>query len=107
MIENNFDLVTVEKCKDDLNSLSLMVNDLLHGIGPQKIAKRDVEVLIRSFENVVKLSGMYNDVVEQAIRDKEVVTSNPQKYISHNLSNACNLTEIVYNKYKNLSRFDK
>lgn len=107
MVENKFDLVTVEKYKEDLNNLFRMVNELLYGIGPQKIDKEDFEVLISSFENVVRLSGMYNDIIEQVIKDKEIVTSDPQEYISANLNNACTLTKKVYNKYKHLSRFGK
>ena len=107
MIENKFDVFTVEKYKEDLDKLFYMVNDLLHGIGPQKIAKEDFEVLMSSFEDVVRLSGMYNDVVYQVIKDKKIVTSDPQEYISANLNNACNLTQIIYSKYKHLSRFGK
>jgi len=105
MIENKFKLATVKKHKEDLNSLFRMVNDLLHGIGPEKINKEDYELLISSFEDVVRLSCMYNDVIEQVVEDNNIVTSDPQKYISDNLSNACKLTEKVYNKYKHLSRF--
>ncbi|RMD03226.1 glycosyl transferase [Clostridium autoethanogenum] len=107
MIGNKFNLATVRKYKEKLDNLGSMVNDLLYGIGLQKINKEDKEILIRSFDNVVKLSGMYNDVAEQVISNKQIITNDPQKYIGDNLSNACTLTEMVYNKYKHLSRFGK
>ena len=105
MIERKFDLVTVKNYKEDIDNLFYMVNELLYGIGPEKINKGDVAILISSFEDVIRLSSMYNTVIEQVIQYNNISISTPQKYISANLRNACNLTEMVYNKYKYLSRF--
>ena len=107
MIENKFDIITVQKYKEDFDKLFYMLNDLLYGIGPEKIDKEDFEVLMSSFENVVRLSSMYNNIVQQVIKDKEIVTEDPQEYIGNNLTNACNLTQSIYRKYKHLSQFDK
>ncbi len=60
-----------------------------------------------SFEKVVRLSGMHNDVIEQVIKDKKIITSDPQNYIGFNLESACTLTEKVYNQYKHILRFGK
>jgi len=107
MIESKFDLVTVKKYKEDLNNLFRMVDELLHGVGIQKIDKDDCEILVSSFDMVVRLSGMYNDIIEQVIRDGEITTSDPQKYISSNLDTAVVLTKKIHDKYKHLSRYGK
>lgn len=55
MIEKKFDIVTVKKCKEDINNIFKMVNELLYGVGIEKINKEDAEeVLISSFEKVVR-----------------------------------------------------
>ena len=107
MIENKFDIITVQKYKEDFDKLFYMINDLLYGIGSEKIDKEDFEVLISSFKDVVRLSSMYNDIVQQVIEDKKIIIEDPQEYIGNNLTNACNLTQSIYRKYKHLSQFDK
>jgi hypothetical protein len=107
MIESKFDLVTVKKYKEDLNSLFRMVDELLHGVGIHKIEKEDCEILISSFDNVVRLSGMYNDIIRQVIDNGEITTSDPQEYISSNLNTAVVLAKKVHDKYKHLSRYGK
>jgi hypothetical protein len=107
MIEKKFDIVTVKKYKEDINNIFKMVNELLYGVGIEKINKEDAEVLISSFEKVVRSIGMYNDIFEQVIEDKEITTSDPQSYISSNLDCSYTLTEKIYSKYKHLSRFGK
>ncbi|SHJ47807.1 glycosyl transferase [Tepidibacter formicigenes] len=100
MLENKFDAVTVKKYKEDLNDLFFMINDFLYGIDMQRMDKSDLEVLISSFAKVIRLTGMYNDIIEQVIVDKEIVTADPQKYISLNLNSAIILVEGIYSKYK-------
>lgn len=107
MIESKFDLVTVEKYDKDLNKLFRMVDELLHGVGIQKLDKEDCDVLVSSFDNVIRLSGMYNDIIKQVIDEGEITTADPQKYISSNLDTAVVLTKKVHDKYKHLSRYGK
>ena len=107
MLESKFDLDTVKKYDEDLNELFRMVDELLHGVGILKIKKEDLEVLISSFDKVVRLSGMYNDIIEQVINDGSITTSDPQKYISSNLNSAVILTKKVHDKYKHLSRYGR
>lgn len=107
MIESKFDLFTVKKYEEDLNNLFYMVDELLNGVGIQKIEKKDCEVLISSYEKVLRLSGMYNDIIKQVIDEGEIVTSDPQGYISSNLDAAVILTKKIHNKYKHLSRYGR
>ena len=107
MLESKFDLDTVEKYKEDLNNLFKMVDELLHGVGINKIENEDCHILVSSFDSVVRLSSMYNDIIKQVIQDGDISTSDPQKYISSNLKNAVTLTKIVHDKYKHLSRYGR
>ena len=107
MLESKFDLDTVEKYKKDLNSLFQMVDELLHGVGISKIENEDCHILVSSFDNIVRLSGMYNDIIQQVIKNGDISTSDPQKYISSNLNNAVVLTKKVHDKYKHLSIYGR
>jgi len=53
------------------------------------------------------MSNMYNHVVKQVIVNKQIVISDPQKYINSNLGSVVILTDKAHNKYKHLLRFNR
>ena len=71
------------------------------------IEKKDYELLLSSYDCVIRLSGMYNDIIKQLIDGNSIAQSDPQKYISSNLNSAINLTKMFYDKYKVHSRYSR
>ncbi|MEM1505229.1 hypothetical protein RG959_17665 [Domibacillus sp. 8LH] len=62
------------------------VREKLHEIQEWSVAQtNDNQELYDIIDGLCRVANMYNDVVIQAVRDKEIFTANPQDYIESKL----------------------
>lgn len=106
MLENKLILSNLKEERQAIDETFRMVEELLYGIGIQKLDKSDIEPLISAFISMIRVSGMYNDVMEQVL-EEDVQTVDPRSYIKSNIENSNELVRIIHDKYKHLTKWGK
>lgn len=107
MLESKFSISESKRGSEKIGEIFTMITELLYGIGIEKLEKKDKEPLISAFDYMIRACGMYNDIVQQVLENKEIYTADPESYIKKNVENSYTLVKLVHDKYKHLSRYGK
>ncbi|WP_046174953.1 hypothetical protein [Domibacillus indicus] len=84
MLTEKFDLETLYEVRKKLYEIQEWSFD----------QKNDHQELYHIIDGLCRVANMYNDVVVQAIRDNEIFTADPQRYIENKL-------KASYHAYEN------